>query len=81
MSLADRLSTYPKRGRQGPRCHTWLLLESLVDDEREALAAALLPDSGWTSSSLSSLLRDEGHSLSKSSIDRHRRGECACPRP
>lgn len=80
MSLADRLSTYPKRGIQGPRCHTWLLLESLPEDERAALAAALLPDSGWTASALAALLRDEGHVLSKSSIDRHRRGECACPR-
>lgn len=80
MGLSEKLSTYPKRGQQGPRCHTWLLLDSLPDDEREALAAALQPDSGWTASALSLLLREEGHHLSKSSIDRHRRGECACPR-
>lgn len=80
MGLAERLNEYPKQFPKGPKCYVWIVLESFQGADREALEAALEPNSGWTATALLTPLRDEGHNLSKSSIERHRRGECACPR-
>jgi hypothetical protein len=53
------------------------MLSRLIDTEADALQD-MIDDPAWMATEISRALRDEGERLSASSIQRHRRGECAC---
>lgn len=74
MSLADRFATYEKPG-PGAKCVTCSLEETLPQDERAALAAALA-DKSISNAAISQILKSEGHSIGETSVRRHRRGIC-----
>lgn len=74
MGLSDRLAEY-ERPRIGAKCRTCELLESLPDNEREALQSALA-DPRFSNAGLAKILRDEGYQMADSTVRRHRRGEC-----
>jgi hypothetical protein len=60
------------------RCAVGRLLDSLGEDERDALQA-VLDDPGWGNQPLQNRLRIEGHhDVNKDSIRTHRLGTCAC---
>lgn len=75
MPLAEKLNT-PTRRQPGTPCSVAELLAKLNNDDRAALHAAL--DSRQSSSEIYWALRDEGHTVGKQTIGRHRRGDCRC---
>lgn len=78
MSLAGALQAGPTSTRRGPRCSVDTLLRSLPDEESRALAV-MLADDGWLGSNVAKVIRKEvGVSISGTTIQRHRRGDCSC---
>lgn len=78
MSLAEALQAGPKGSRRGPRCSVNTLLRSLPDVESRALAA-MLDDDGWLGSDIAKVIRSEVDvSISGTTVQRHRRGDCSC---
>jgi hypothetical protein len=75
--LADAIAA--EATRKGPACHTSRILEKLskadAADLRGALADVMIP-----ATAISRALDKLGHQLSATSLARHRRGECGCPR-
>ena len=78
MSLADRLAE-ERVVRKGPPCRVHVILAGLNDRDRLALAAALA-DPAMGSGRILDDLRAEGYPLSRETLARHRRGDCACER-
>lgn len=78
MSLAGALQAGPTSTRRGPRCSVHTLLRSLPDVESRALAT-MLDDNGWLGSDIAKVIRSEvGVTISGTTIQRHRRGDCSC---
>lgn len=71
------------RLRKGPRCTVGVLLDSLNNQDKEALVAALA-NKQVSGASLSVLLNDYGFSIGAFTINNHRRSAtgtgCACNR-
>lgn len=63
--------------RRGPVCSVGTVLEALSDADREDLKIALL-DKSVKSTAIVKALRLRNISLADSTINRHRRGICAC---
>ena len=67
-------------------CKIGVLLstDALSSKDREQLAAILSVSMGdpkrVPNSILAKVLREEGHDISNSAVDRHRRGDCSCAR-
>lgn len=78
MALAAKFEQ-AKPARKGPPCTVGLLLDFMTKDDREALIAALADDS-IESRTIWRVLIDEGHEISDTPINRHRRGLCQCSR-
>lgn len=74
----------PISGNYGPRCNVGLLLARLDKTDPKAAAALRqvlgLPMDEYPATVLSRRLKDAGHGVSPFTIQRHRRGECACTR-
>ena len=85
MSLSERLSKVADEAST-VACKLGLLLkgDKLTLKEKQQLEQILaVPDNDPTrvsNSTLSQVLREEGHDISKSSIDRHKRKTCPCYR-
>jgi hypothetical protein len=85
MSLSDRLSS-AQSDAKNVFCKIGNLLQgdNLPARDREQLETALnapLTDSKRiTNAALARVLREEGHDISDSSMDRHRRKDCSCYR-
>lgn len=77
MSLATKLATPPEPNK-GPACSMRTLLNTLPEDESEAVQAAL-DNPEWTAVALARLLTQEGHRIQDTTVRRHRRGDCLCP--
>lgn len=77
MSLAAALKSEKDRPDQrGPRCATCVLLGTLPDKEAEALRVALA-DETFSGAAIARALKGENYgSVTSTSIQRHRRGEC-----
>ncbi len=75
MGLKERAEAAIKR--RGSTCVIRLL--QLADDEREELME-LLADPAMPGSAIARALADDGHHVTGLSIQRHRRGDCQCPR-
>jgi hypothetical protein len=85
VSLSDRLSS-AQSDAKNLFCKIGNLLqgENLSTKDKENLEVALntpITDSKRiTNAALARLLREEGHDVSDSSMDRHRRKDCSCYR-
>jgi hypothetical protein len=83
MALSDRVKTPPTRV-QGYPCSIGELLKALPKPEATALQKMLtttLPNSSqwqWSQSEIYDAIRDEGHTVGRQSINRHRAGKCRC---
>jgi hypothetical protein len=65
--------------RKGPGCTVGLLLGALPPSEAEVLAAVLAAgEVEYPHAVVSRVLKEQGHRIERSTIARHRRGECAC---
>jgi hypothetical protein len=85
MSLSDKLSKATELAKTS-LCKIGVLLttDALSPKDREQLAVILevpMHDPKRVPNSiLAKVLREEGHDISNSSVDRHRRGDCSCTR-
>ena len=76
MALADRLDQTPRRTTGAP-CSVGALLDRLPDPEAKALDR-MLNELGWSSSRIYDAIADEGHSVGRQTIGRHRSRSCKC---
>lgn len=75
MALADAIANAMLR--PGPKCRVALLRANL-DKKDLAVLEDALASAGVSTSAIVTALRSEGHDIARSSIERHRRGDCAC---
>ncbi len=80
MSLADKLQKL--QDEQRTLCKIGVVLEKLPPKDSAALVAVLAAPEGQpnrlSNVQIARFLKEENYSLSVSSVDRHRRGDCAC---
>jgi hypothetical protein len=76
MSLLDEAQSLTSR--MGGTCGVELLLNSLSPEEQAELTEAIA--SSVEGSALARALAGRGHRVPSQTIQRHRRGECTCPR-
>tara|TARA_R110000868_G_scaffold292879_1_gene553390 strand:+ start:474 stop:713 length:240 start_codon:yes stop_codon:yes gene_type:complete len=76
MALADALATV-LASKPGPKCTVSRLLAKLDPAERADYEAALANDE-LSAVTICKAFALEGHSVSRSPVERHRRGGCAC---
>lgn len=79
MALSEKLSTRPDAAIHGKPCSVGALLadETIPQLERNALQQ-MLDDRLWSQQMIWDALRDEGFSVGRQSINRHRGGKCRC---
>ena len=75
MGLADAIAEATRR--PGTLCTVGRVRDALNDADRAALDAALA-DPAISAQQIMRALRAEGHEATRSPIERHRRGDCAC---
>lgn len=80
MSLATALEAEKAAARKGPPCGMSVLLAKLDKADHATLEAYLADREGVTTAVIHRALIREGHQLGKTTIERHRRGECSCVR-
>ena len=76
MALADRV-TAPPPPLHGLPCSIGALLDDLEPAERDALQK-MLDSSSWNATMIYDAVRDEGHTIGRQSINRHRGRKCRC---
>lgn len=85
MSLSEKLNLAIEKSSTG-LCKVGALLfdKKLSEKDREILKSVLNADlndpARVPNAVLAKILREEGHDVSNSAVDRHRRAECACKR-
>lgn len=77
MALAQRIKESPPPSATGMPCSIGGLLTSLPKGEAVALNA-MLYELGWNATQVYDALRDEGHTVGRQSINRHRGEKCRC---
>lgn len=83
MSLSERLQSASKESN-AKLCKIGALLNSnsLSDKDKKSLVETLDVPEGTpgriTNVAISKILREEGHDVSLSTVDRHRRKDCGC---
>lgn len=77
MALSQRVTSPPPAPIHGAPCSIGVLLESLDDTEAAALTDMLFT-LGWNATQVYDALRDEGYTVGRQSINRHRRKACRC---
>lgn len=77
MALADRVTKPAPTTVHGLPCSIGALLERLAGDELAALNTMLF-DLGWNAGQVYDALRDEGYTVGRQSINRHRGQKCRC---
>ena len=75
MTLKDKLAN-PAPIRMGGWCKMCLILKDLSTDDREALEVVLNDRQKWTNVAILEVLRSESFDIGRSSIERHRKGQC-----
>lgn len=78
MGLLDEITGQDNNGRRA-RCTTYLVMSGLNADDAADLQAAL-DDDAITGTAIARALNQRGIEIGQESIQRHRRGACACPR-
>jgi hypothetical protein len=85
MSLSDRLSEAESKAKVSA-CKIGILINGpkLSEKEKNQLTALMsVPEGNPTrvpNVALAKVLREEGHDISNSAMDRHRRNDCSCYR-
>lgn len=77
MSLKARVASPPPSTIHGLPCSIGTLIAHLDGDELAALNA-MLYDLGWNAGQVYDALRDEGYTVGRQSINRHRGQKCRC---
>lgn len=77
MALSDRVSKPPAATQHGLPCSIGSLIDQLDGGELDALKA-MLYDLGWNAGQIYDALRDEGYTVGRQSINRHRGRKCRC---
>ena len=77
MALADKIASPPPRTTHGLPCSIGSLIDQLDGDELAALNT-MLYDLGWNAGQVYDALRDEGYTVGRQSINRHRGRKCRC---
>jgi len=77
VTLAARHQAGPPRVIRGEPCSVGALLAELPKAEAEALRG-MLEDSRWAQNAIYDMLGQEGHTVGRQSIGRHRRRQCRC---
>lgn len=77
MTLADALADEKASFRKGPTCTMVGILDKLDDGDTAALNT-YLADRGITTTMIIRALQSQGHEIRQASLQRHRRGVCAC---
>jgi hypothetical protein len=80
MSLKDALAAEKATATKGPPCGMAVILARLTPEDSAALQA-YLADQQITTTIILRALTTEGHKVGQNTVQRHRRGICACPRP
>jgi hypothetical protein len=86
--LVSRLGT-PSLSPYANRCSVGLMMETLTDEERQAVESALEKvtaglktkssvQTGYTARWFSKVLEEAGHHVSDRMVRRHCHGECSC---
>lgn len=75
MGLADAIAEATRK--PGTLCTVGRVRAGLTDADRDALDAAFA-DPKIAAQQIMRALRAEGHEATRSPIERHRRGDCAC---
>lgn len=76
--MGDDLSEFEAlMPKKGPRCSVGVALVALAPAERRKVLAALAAPQ-ITSPAIVRWFKQKGNSISPSSVNRHRRGECSC---
>ena len=77
MALTDKIKSGPNAPVHGLPCSIGSLIDQLDGDELAALNA-MLYDLGWNAGQVYDALRDEGYTVGRQSINRHRGRKCRC---
>jgi hypothetical protein len=77
MALSDRIAKPPAATQHGLPCSIGSLVEQLDGAELAALNT-MLYDLGWNAGQVYDALRDEGYTVGRQSINRHRGQKCRC---
>ena len=78
MTLADRARS-AQHGKKGGTCTVRILLDQLDEAYRVDVQAAMDDPTIW-STTLADVLAQDGYQIASETLNRHRRGRCACPR-
>ena len=76
----DALLSANVKRRQGARCQVCTALEELAPATRDKLVGALVDKNRYTAQGLATVLTELGHGMSRSPVERHRRGDCRAGR-
>lgn len=79
MSMLDDLANPAYRPVKGPDCSMGILL-STVDKETQTLIMAAMANQYAPSTLIAEALTERNHRISANVVQRHRRGQCRCPR-
>jgi hypothetical protein len=77
MALADRVTKPAPVAQHGLPCSIGSLIDQLDGAELAALNT-MLYDLGWNAGQVYDALRDEGYTVGRQSINRHRGQKCRC---
>lgn len=79
MGLGEEIRAAQSERRGGPKCGVARTLESLSDEDRADLIAAM-DDPDVMHSTIARVLDGRGFALRDQTVQRHRNGKCACAR-
>lgn len=68
---------------RGPLCSVRMIMAQIAQDDEvlsKEVQEALAQDTMYQASAISRELKRRGYDLSGSTISRHRRGQCSCPK-
>jgi len=77
MALIDSIDKFTNKDR-GDGCNVPVVLAKLNAEDKKALLDAIAK--GVPTSTLTSALRAEGYKLGDATLNKHRKGECVCPK-
>ncbi len=81
MSLRQTLEAEKAASRKGPLCGVAVVESRLDPDDLAALREFLADRDNVTTAAITRALASDGHRIGKNTVERHRRGECACGHP
>jgi hypothetical protein len=77
MALSDKLAEPRQQPMHGMPCSIGALLDRLEGTEKVALET-MLADRAWSQEMIWRALSEEGYTVGRQSVNRHRGGKCRC---